>query len=115
MRQTVRNRTLQWGRLPITHVLSLDVKIGLVFPTSTTGTEFIGEIVAPIAIKWAGIALGGAMIGNPLLVAWPNGNTIVTSTRWATFVHEFVWTQATVLTDMPSLGITRCRQRTQAL
>jgi cellobiose dehydrogenase (acceptor) len=60
------------------------VQIGQVFPTSTTGSEFIAEVVAPISIKWAGLALGGAMNGNPLVMAWPNGNTIVTSVRWAT-------------------------------
>lgn len=99
----------------MSHFLSLGAVIGMVFPTSTTGTEFIGEVVAPIAIKWAGIALGGAMIGNPLLVAWPNGNSIVTSTRWATFAHGIFYAKAVVLTTMLSLGITCCRHRTLAL
>jgi cellobiose dehydrogenase (acceptor) len=60
------------------------VQIGTVFPTSTTGDEFIGEFISPISVKWVALALGGAMNGNPLLVAWPNGNNIVTTTRWAT-------------------------------
>lgn len=62
-----------------------DVTYGFVFPTSTTGTEFIGEIVAPIAAKWVGLALGGAMAGDLLLVAWPNGNSIVKSSRYTTY------------------------------
>jgi hypothetical protein len=61
-----------------------DVSYGFVFPESTTGDEFIGEILAPIDAQWIGIALGGAMAGDLLLVAWPNGNSIVSSTRFAT-------------------------------
>ena len=65
-----------------------DVTYGVVLPPLVTSgsqsTEFIGEIVAPIASKWVGIALGGSMLQNLLLVAWPNGNQIVASTRWAT-------------------------------
>lgn len=63
---------------------------GFVFPPLVTSgaqsTEFIGEIVAPVANKWVGVALGGSMLQNLLLVAWPNGNQIVSSTRWATYV-----------------------------
>jgi hypothetical protein len=38
----------------------------------------------PANAKWAGVAFGGGMLRNPLVVAWPNGNTAVASTRWAT-------------------------------
>lgn len=61
-----------------------EVTYGFVFPTDTTSTEFIGEVVAPLDAEWIGIALGGAMNNDLLLVAWPNGNQIVSSTRWAT-------------------------------
>lgn len=65
-----------------------DVTYGFVFPplatSGTQSTEFIGEVVAPIDAEWIGIALGGAMAGDLLLVAWPNGNEIVSSTRWTT-------------------------------
>lgn len=61
---------------------------GVVFPplatSGTQPTEFIGEIVAPIDASWIGVALGGAMLDDLLLVAWQNGNEIVASTRWAT-------------------------------
>jgi cellobiose dehydrogenase (acceptor) len=62
----------------------VDITLGFVFPSSTTGSEFIGELIVPIAQKWAGISLGGGMPNNPLIVAWPNANTIVSSTRFAT-------------------------------
>ena len=65
-----------------------DVTYGVTFPPLATSgsqsTEFIGEIVAPIDASWIGVALGGAMNGDLLLVAWPNGNQIVASTRFAT-------------------------------
>lgn len=38
---------------------------GIVLPPTTEtseATEFIGEIVAPVAAQWVGIALGGAML-----------------------------------------------------
>lgn len=63
-----------------------NVTYGAVFPTTTTSTDFIGEIVAPLAAEWVGLALGGAMLGDLLLVAWPNGNTIVSSARYTSYV-----------------------------
>jgi hypothetical protein len=57
---------------------------GFVFPPSTTGGEFIGEWVIPVANKWAGIALGGGMVDSLLVMAWPYKDTIVHSTRYAT-------------------------------
>jgi len=77
------------------------VTIGTVFPTSTTGTEFIGEVVAPISVKWFALALGGAMIGNPLLMAWPSGSKIVTSTRWATSYDLPAPYTGPVITNLP--------------
>ena len=67
-----------------------DVTYGFTFPPLATSgsnpTEFIGEIVAPVDAQWVGVALGGAMLQDLLLVAWPNGNDIVFSTRYATYV-----------------------------
>jgi cellobiose dehydrogenase (acceptor) len=63
------------------------VTTGYAFPPSdstTTTDEFIGEIVAPIGVRWAGAVPGGAMNNNLLLVAWPNGNEIISSARFAT-------------------------------
>ena len=60
------------------------VTYGIALPSASTSSEFIGEITAPIDAKWVGLALGGAMIGDLLIVAWPNGDDIVASTRYAT-------------------------------
>jgi cellobiose dehydrogenase (acceptor) len=59
---------------------------GFVFPPSDGDNtdEFIGEIVAPIDVLWAGVSPGGAMLRNLLLVAWANDGEIVRSVRWAT-------------------------------
>ena len=58
-----------------------EVTYGVTFPPLATSgaqsTEFIGEVVAPIDAKWIGIALGGAMLQDLLLVAWPNAGSIV--------------------------------------
>ncbi|KAF8584272.1 hypothetical protein K439DRAFT_1150670 [Ramaria rubella] len=75
------------------------------FPTATSGagsTEFIGEIIAPVANQWVGLSVGGAMLNSLLLVAWPNGNAIVASPRIATdYVQPTVYTGPT-LTTLPS-------------
>ncbi|KAF8596985.1 cellobiose dehydrogenase [Ceratobasidium sp. AG-I] len=60
------------------------IRLSIAFPSSTTSTEFVGEIVAPISAKWVGWSLGGGMNRNLLLVAWPNNNAIVSSTRYST-------------------------------
>ena len=63
------------------------VTYGYTFPplvnTGSNSTEFIGEIIAPINIKWAGVSPGGSMLNNLLLVAWPNAGAIVRSARIA--------------------------------
>ncbi|CAE6505183.1 unnamed protein product [Rhizoctonia solani] len=60
------------------------IRLSTAFPAATAPTEFVGEIVAPITSKWVGWSLGGGMNSNLLLVAWPNGNSIVSSTRMST-------------------------------
>jgi cellobiose dehydrogenase (acceptor) len=59
------------------------IRLSTAFPAAASPTEFVGEIVAPIAAKWVGWSLGGGMNSNLLLVAWPNGNSIVSSTRYS--------------------------------
>ncbi|KAG9018158.1 hypothetical protein FRB90_012066 [Tulasnella sp. 427] len=57
-----------------------------VFPAAgdTTYTnEFIGQMIVPIAGKWAGITLGSGMNSNLLIVAWPNNGAIVKGARQA--------------------------------
>jgi cellobiose dehydrogenase (acceptor) len=63
---------------------------GFVFPpldsTGPTATEFVGQIIVPSNVGWAGLAYGGQMANNLLMVAWPNtaGTDAVISARWAT-------------------------------
>ncbi|KAF8176479.1 cellobiose dehydrogenase [Pholiota molesta] len=82
------------------------VTYGYAFPplatTGSNSTEFIGEIVAPIATAWAGVAPGGAMVNNLLLVAWPNAGAIVRSARFATDYILPTAMTGPVLTDLPS-------------
>ncbi|KAL1744130.1 hypothetical protein HDZ31DRAFT_26138, partial [Schizophyllum fasciatum] len=58
---------------------------GIALPETVT-TDFIGQIVAPLTdgAGWAGVSLGGAMVGPLLLVAWPNEGKVQTSFRQAT-------------------------------
>ena len=66
-----------------------NVTYGFVFPPLTETnetTEFIGEIVTPVSNQWIGVALGGQMADDLLLVLWPNGDEIMYSPRWATCV-----------------------------
>ncbi|KAI0036403.1 cellobiose dehydrogenase [Vararia minispora EC-137] len=85
------------------------VTYGAVFPPLATSganpNDFIGEIVAPLAAKWVGLALGGAMIGDLLLVAWPNGNEIVYSSRWATDYIQPVQFVGPTITNLPSTAV----------
>ena len=54
----------------------------------TPTTDFIGQVVAPVgsAGGWAGFIMGQSMKGNLAVVAWPNGDGIVSSFRKATWV-----------------------------
>lgn len=48
--------------------------------------DFAVQIVAPNSIGWLGLALGGSMVNNPLLVAWKGPSTAqpaLISSRWA--------------------------------
>lgn len=51
-----------------------NVTYGIVLPPTTEtseATEFIGEIVAPVAAQWVGIALGGAMLDSTWILICP--------------------------------------------
>ncbi|EKD19944.1 uncharacterized protein L3040_002377 [Drepanopeziza brunnea f. sp. 'multigermtubi'] len=51
---------------------------GMAVPT-TIGTDFIGQIIAPITEGYAGVSLTGKMVGSLLIVAWPNAGEVVAS------------------------------------
>lgn len=58
------------------------VSYRIAIPDNATAGNFdvLVQIVAPKSVGWAGLAWGGVMVNNPLLVAWANGaNTVVTS------------------------------------
>ncbi|KAF8657601.1 hypothetical protein AX16_002182 [Volvariella volvacea WC 439] len=83
------------------------VTFGYVLPPNNADgsppTEYIGQIVAPINVRWVGVAPGGNMLHNLLLVAWPNGNNIVRSLRMATdYVLPTVSSGPQILTDHPA-------------
>jgi hypothetical protein len=48
--------------------------------------DMLFQIVAPVGTGWAGFASGGGMLRNPLLVAWQNGQSVMVTPRWATYV-----------------------------
>lgn len=50
---------------------------------SLTAYDAILQVVAPVDAGWVGFAWGGRMIGDPLAVAWSNGNSVVLSSRRA--------------------------------
>jgi cellobiose dehydrogenase (acceptor) len=61
-------------------------RLGLALPENPT-TDFIAQIVAPVNLTgggWGGFSMGQTMSGNLLVVAWPNGEEIVSSFRLAT-------------------------------
>jgi cellobiose dehydrogenase-like cytochrome len=45
--------------------------------------DLLLQMIVPVSLGWAGFAWGGKMIDNPLTVAWPNGNKVTVSSRWA--------------------------------
>ncbi|KAK7056498.1 substrate-specific activator of APC-dependent proteolysis [Paramarasmius palmivorus] len=91
-----------WGITDAVH----KVTYGYIFPPLEAGsTEFIGEIIAPIDVKWAGVSPGGGMIRNLLLVAWANEGKIVRSNRYATDYTQPVAYTGPVITDLPSSSV----------
>ncbi|KAH8601107.1 hypothetical protein B0O99DRAFT_589187 [Bisporella sp. PMI_857] len=55
---------------------------GISLPSSPT-TDFTGLLIG-LKDGWAGISLGGSMVGKLLIAAWPNGNQVISSFRKAT-------------------------------
>ncbi|KAF2275956.1 CBD9-like protein [Westerdykella ornata] len=59
--------------------------------------DVVYQVVVPNQVGWAGIAFGGSMTYNPLLVGWANGQQTQTSTRWATAHSQpTIYNQATL-------------------
>ncbi|KAF2193911.1 hypothetical protein K469DRAFT_744689 [Zopfia rhizophila CBS 207.26] len=60
-------------------------RFGIALPENPT-TDFIGQIVCPVNSTggWAGVSMGSSMTNKLLIVAWPNGDEVVSSFRKAT-------------------------------
>jgi hypothetical protein len=51
---------------------------------SYTAYDAVVQMVVPNDVGWAGLAWGGSMPRNPLLIAWRGtSNNVVLSSRWA--------------------------------
>ncbi|RPA81386.1 CBD9-like protein [Ascobolus immersus RN42] len=50
------------------------VSFGISLPENPTGTEFIGQLTAPITTGWAGVSFNGGMVNNLLMTAWVHNN-----------------------------------------
>ncbi len=61
-----------------------DFSIGIAFPEKLD-SDFIGQLVVPISETgaWGSISLGGGMLNHLLLVAWANGEEVVSTFRVA--------------------------------
>ncbi|KIM33732.1 cellobiose dehydrogenase protein [Serendipita vermifera MAFF 305830] len=87
---------------PQNSAATFDLSIGAAYPTDTTSTEFIGEIVATRNVVWAGYDFGGAMSNNLMLLVWTNGNNFVSSTRMASgYVPPSLYA-GPIITQLPS-------------
>ncbi|EJD04707.1 cellobiose dehydrogenase [Fomitiporia mediterranea MF3/22] len=86
------------------------VTYGFVFPPTTDtskANEFIGEVIVPVVNEWVGLAFGGQMVDDLLLVLWPNGNEIMYSPRWATdYIQPVVYDGPTITTISSSVNST---------
>ncbi|KAH8711898.1 hypothetical protein GQ44DRAFT_830240 [Phaeosphaeriaceae sp. PMI808] len=51
---------------------------GIALPEKS-GKDFIAQVQAPISRGWAGFSMGQSMVGNLLVVAWPNDGKVVSS------------------------------------
>ncbi|KAH8889610.1 GMC oxidoreductase [Thozetella sp. PMI_491] len=75
----------------------VDFNFGIALPENPT-TDFIGRISSNnLTDGWAAIDLGGNMVNRLLVVAWPNGDDVVSSLRVASsYANPDVYTNDTV-------------------
>lgn len=69
---------------------------------TTDSTEFIG-ILTCRGTGYCGVSLGGSMVSSLLLLAYPSGNQVLTSFRWATdYAPPALYTGNAKLTQVSS-------------
>ncbi|KAI1135495.1 CBD9-like protein [Hypoxylon sp. FL0543] len=73
----------QYNALITTSTSSITFRIAIPSP-APANYDAVVQIVAPVAAGWVGLAWGGSMTNNPLLVSWVNGASGVASIRRAT-------------------------------
>ncbi|EMR66596.1 putative cbd9-like protein [Eutypa lata UCREL1] len=69
------------------YVIGSTIAYRIAIPSDATASapyDAVIQVVAPVAVGWAGLAWGGSMVRNPLAVGWASGSTPVVSSRWAT-------------------------------
>lgn len=76
--------------------------IGIALPEKVE-SSFIGQIVVPIAKKgaWGALSLGGGMLNHLLLVAWANGEEVVSTFRTASAYANPAVYDATEVSALP--------------
>ncbi|TAQ88464.1 hypothetical protein B7494_g3247, partial [Chlorociboria aeruginascens] len=68
-----------------TRIGTSGISIRIALPDVTEAPfDAILQIVADVSNQWVGMAWAGQMTYNPLVVGWPNGNSMVVSSRYAT-------------------------------
>ncbi|KAF4456326.1 cellobiose dehydrogenase [Fusarium albosuccineum] len=79
---------------------------GIALPENPT-TDFIGQFSAPITEGYASLSLGSSMAKKILIVAWPNGEKVVSSLRKATgYTNPDVLDDSTVVIKPIEKGTT---------
>ncbi|TGO50559.1 hypothetical protein BCON_0181g00270 [Botryotinia convoluta] len=77
---------------------TIGYSFGIAVPQNPTA-DFIGQLVVPLTsgAGWGGLSMGAGMIDKLLFVAWPNGEEIQSSFRYATgYSNPAVYTTSTV-------------------
>lgn len=76
--------------------------IGIALP-KTIESDFIGQLVVPISKTgaWGAISLGGGMLNHLLLVAWANGEDVVSTFRTASAYANPPVYDATTVSALP--------------
>jgi cellobiose dehydrogenase (acceptor) len=81
---------------------SVDFSFGIALP-KTIESDLIGQLVVPISKKggWGAVSLGGGMTNHLLLVAWANGDEVVSTFRIAgSYANPDVY-DATAVSALP--------------
>lgn len=84
------------------HYTKSDFSFGITLP-ETIESDFIGQLVVPITETggWGAVSFGGSMLNKLLLVAWANGEEIVSTFRTASAYSNPAVYDASEVSAMP--------------